>query len=81
MTETEEYDKAFADMAAEPLDIDEQQRADEIRRLTATRQSRRNARLKAAANHAGFETIDGLAAAITDGSAVVVAARPRRDPS
>ena len=75
MTE-QEYDKAFADMAAEPLDIDEQQRADEIRRLTATRQSRRNARLKAAANQAGFETIDKLAAAITSGEVVVKRGQP-----
>lgn len=76
MIEQEEYDKAFADMSAEPLDIDEQQRFGELRRYDtpakkATRQRQRNARLKAAANKAGFDTIDKLAAAILDGSATV----------
>ena len=75
MTEQDEYDKAFADMAAEPLDINEQQRV--IETGNAARQSRRNARLKAAANHAGFATIDQLATAITDGSVVVVVKRNR----
>lgn len=77
MTEQDEYDKAFADMAAEPLDIDEQQRFDELRRYDtrekkASRQRQRNARLKAAANKAGFATIDQLVAAILDGSATVI---------
>lgn len=77
MTEQEEYDKAFADMAAEPLDIDERQRFEELRAEYDTaerkkdRQQQRRNRLKAAAKKAGFETIDKLAAAILDGSATV----------
>lgn len=64
MTEQEEYDKAFADMAAEPLDIDEQWRADEIKRLTAKRQSNRRTRLNTVAQLLGYGTIDKLAGAI-----------------
>lgn len=71
MIEQDEYDKAFADMSAEPLDIDERQRFEELRRYDtrekkASRQRQRNARLTQAATVLGFDTIDKLCKAIIE---------------
>lgn len=62
MTEEEEYDKAFADMAAEPLELDETQPP----RKKAWRKSQqyRRDRLREAAELLGFETIDKLCKSI-----------------
>lgn len=81
----DEYGKALADMAAEPLDIDEAQHFDELRRRYDTaakkkaRQAARRLRHKEAAAKAGFKTVDGLAAAIND-PAVERIVFVRRDP-
>lgn len=69
---TDEYEKALADMAAEPLDIDEAQHFDELRRRYDTaakkkaRQANRRQRHQQAAKKAGFNSIDGLVNAINE---------------
>lgn len=75
-----EYDKAFANMAADPLDIDEQQHFDELRRRYDTPEKQRNRktaerkRLKQAAEMAGYKSIVQLANAIIAGEVTVSAA-------
>ena len=62
MTEEEEYDKAFSDMSAEPLELDETQPP----RKKAWRNSQkyRRDRLREAAQILGFDTIDQLCKSI-----------------